>query len=165
MRRAEIEAWSDLRALNESFTRALHAENRAPRTLALYTGAVKRFVAFLEERGMPTTVDAIEREHVESYIAHLVETRAANTAASEYRALRRFFGWLVDEGEIARSPMERMRAAVTPEVPVPVLSDEQMRRLLKACEGTGLEGRRDTAMIQLLIDSGMRWPSSWASDQ
>jgi len=117
---------------------------------------VRRLAAYLEDHGIPTSVDAITREHVESYIVHLVGTRAPNTAASEYRALKRFFGWLTDEGEIARSPMERMRAPTTPEVPVPVLTEDQMRRLLKVCSGAGLEDRRDTAIIRLLIDSGMR---------
>jgi hypothetical protein len=34
---------------------------------------------------MPTSVDAIAREHVESYIAHLVDTRAPNTALNVSR--------------------------------------------------------------------------------
>ncbi len=52
--------------------------------------------------------------------------------------------------------MERMRRVQTPEVPVPVLTDEQLKNLLKACEGSGFEQRRDTALLRLLIDSGMR---------
>ena len=42
-------------------------------------------------RAMPTGVDAIARQHIEAYIADLVETRAANTAASAFRSLQRFF--------------------------------------------------------------------------
>jgi Phage integrase, N-terminal SAM-like domain len=53
--------------------------NLAPRSIVLYTGAVKRLAAFLESRSMPTSVEAIAREHVETYIAELVATRAANT--------------------------------------------------------------------------------------
>ena len=116
----------DIVTLNESFERALRAENRAPRTIAIYTGTVTRFAAFLAAREMPTEVEAITRQHVEAYIADLVETRAANTAASAFRGLQRFFGWLTEEEEITRNPMERMRRVQTPEVPVPVLSDEQL---------------------------------------
>jgi site-specific recombinase XerD len=149
-------AAGDIVTLNESFERALRAENRTPRTIIIYTRSVTRFAAFLEARGMPTDVEAITRQHVEAYIAELVETRAANTAASAFRSLQRFFRWLVDEEELERSPMERMRRVQTPEVPVPVLSDEQLRNLLKVCEGPGFEQRRDMALIRLLIDSGMR---------
>jgi len=146
----------DITTLNQSFERALRAENRAPRTIVIYVSTVTRFASFLEARGLPTEAEAIGRQHVEAYIADLVETRAANTAASAFRGLQRFFGWLLEEEEIERNPMERMRRVQTPEIPVPVLTDEQLRALLKACEGPGFEQRRDTALIRLLVDSGMR---------
>ena len=146
----------DILTLNESFERALRAENRAARTISIYTGTVARFAAFLTARGMPTEVSAIARQDIEAYIADLVDTRAANTAASAYRGLQRFFTWLLEEEEIAQNPMERMRRVQTPEVPVPVLTDEQLKNLLKACEGSGFEQRRDMALLRLLIDSGMR---------
>lgn len=149
-------ALGDIRVLNDSFERALRAENRAPRTIALYTGEVRRLARHLDAAGMPTQIDRLAREHVESYIAGLVDTRKANTAASAFRALQQFFKWALEEGEIARSPMERMHAVRTPEVPVPVLSDDELRALLKACEGAGFEERRDLAMLRLFIDSGMR---------
>ena len=38
---------------NESFERALRAENCAPRTIAIYTGTVTRFAAFLAAREIP----------------------------------------------------------------------------------------------------------------
>jgi integrase len=103
---------------------------------------------------MPTAVEAVTRAHVERYIAERVATRAANTAATEARALQRFFAWLADEGQIGRSPMERMRRVETPEVPVRVLSDDELRRLLKACEGSSFEDRRDLAIVRLLVDTG-----------
>jgi integrase len=46
--------------------------------------------------------------------------------------------------------MAAMRPPQIPEMPVPVLGEEQLRRLLKACDG------RDTAIIRLLIDTGLR---------
>jgi site-specific recombinase XerD len=156
VQRAGARAYSEITVLNESFERALKASNRAPRTISIYTGVVRRFSEFLSERGMPTNVEAIAREHVESWIVHLVETRSANTAATAFRSLKVFFGWLHEEGEITRNPMERMRVPTVPEIPVPVLSDEELKALLKACEGPSLESRRDMALIRLLIDSGMR---------
>jgi len=38
--------------------------------------------------------------------------------------------WLLDEEEIDRSPMERMRPPIVPEKPVPVLTEGQLRALL-----------------------------------
>jgi site-specific recombinase XerD len=156
MAKAGTRQFGDIRTLNTSFERSLRAENRAPRTLVIYGGCVSRFGDFLEARGMPMDATSIAREHVEAHIADLVDTRAANTAATAFRALQRFFSWLVDEGEITRNPMERMRRVATPEAPVPVLTDDQLRALLKVCSGASFEDRRDLAIVRLFIDSGMR---------
>jgi integrase len=43
-----------------------------------------------------------------------------------------------------------------PEAPVPLLSADQLRALLKACEGRGYPERRDAAIIRLFVDTGMR---------
>lgn len=142
--------------MGESFRLSLQSENAADTTISVYCSAVERFTEFLEEAGMPVEVASIRREHVEAFIAHLLEHRAPATAANRFRALQRFFGWLVDEGEIERSPMERMRPPKVPEVPVPVLTDDDVKRLLKACSGTDFYSRRDLAIIRLLFDAGLR---------
>lgn len=45
----------------------------------------------------------------------MIETRSAATAVNKHKALRVFFGWLMNgEREIDRSPMERVRKPATP---------------------------------------------------
>jgi site-specific recombinase XerD len=140
-----------------SFVRHLRAENKSPRTVETYLDAVDRFHSFLVERGMPTAVGAIRREHIEIWLVELTERgQRPATVSNRYRSLHSFFVWLVDEGELTRSPMERMRPPHVPEQPPEVLRDEQLAALLKACAGTDFESRRDTALIRLLIDTGMR---------
>jgi integrase len=39
---------------------------------------------------------------------------------------------------------------------VPVLTEDELRALLTACEGSAFEDRRDTAIVRLFIDSGIR---------
>jgi len=58
------------------------------------------------------------------------------------------------EDEIRESPIARMRPLVVPDEPPPVLRAEELERLLAACAGTGLEDRRDTAIIRLLASTG-----------
>ncbi|MDQ3870030.1 MAG: site-specific integrase [Chloroflexota bacterium] len=62
----------------------------------------------------------------------------------------------MEEGELKVSPMARMKPPKIPESPPPVLSEEQLRRLLKACEGPGFEARRDQAILRVFIDTGAR---------
>jgi integrase len=52
--------------------------------------------------------------------------------------------------------MARMSAPPIPEKPVPIVTEDDLRALLKACEGATFEDRRDAAIIRLLIDTGLR---------
>jgi len=146
----------DLEALAASFRRHLRAANLSPRTIATYTEACEGLRRFLIERGMPIQIASVRREHVEAYVEELLARWKPATANNRYRALQQFFRFLVDEGEIAESPMTRMRPPKVPESAPPVLSDAELRALLAVCEGTGFEERRDTAIVRVLIDTGAR---------
>jgi site-specific recombinase XerD len=146
----------DLATLLPSFQRSLRAANKSPKTCATYAEAGNQLLAFLIESGMPTAVAKIGREHVEAFIERLVATKAPATANNRYRALTALFNFLVDFGEIRESPMRTMKPPKVPDVPVPVLTDDQLKKLLAACEGKALEDRRDMAVLRLFLDSGMR---------
>jgi site-specific recombinase XerD len=145
-----------IRRLAQSWERALLAENKSPSTIAVYGSAVARLADFLDDRGHSLRIEDVTKTDVQDFIAHLLEHFKPATASNRYRALQAFFAWAVREEELDRSPMEQMRPPHVPDVPVDVLTDDQLKALLKACEGKAFEDRRDTAMIRLLIDSGMR---------
>ena len=146
----------DLSTLIPSFERSLRAANKSPKTIATYGEAANQLLACLIESGMPTEVARIGREQVESFMERLVQTKAPATANNRYRALTALFNFLVDFGEITSSPMAKMKPPKVPEVPVPVLSDDDLRKLLATCEGESPEDRRDMAVVRLFLDSGMR---------
>jgi site-specific recombinase XerD len=139
-----------------SWRRHLAAENKSPKTLETYTEAMTLFGRFLAEHGMPSDPTAIGREHVEEFITHLLARYKPATAANRYRALGTFFRRLVEEGEIAVSPMAKMRSPTVPEEPPAVLTDVQLGRLLKTCSGSEYPDRRDLAIVLLLLDTGLR---------
>jgi len=139
-----------------SFRRKLLAENKAPRTVQTYGEALRLFGEFLAGRGMPLALPHIRREHVEAFMADQLDRYRPATAANRYRTLNLFFTWCVAEGEITRSPMQRMQAPAVPVVPPPVLTADELRRLFKACQGTLFRQRRDMAIIRLFVDTGMR---------
>lgn len=147
---------SDLPELAQSFRRTLRARNRSPRTVEGYLGGVEAFLVFLRREAMPTFAAQIRRAHVESFVGEQAERYRPNTAAARYRALQQLFRWLVEEGEIEASPMRGMQPPMVPLEPPPVLADDEIRRMLKACEGSDFYTRRDTAMIRLFADTGMR---------
>ena len=145
--------------LIRSFNLALRAMNRSPKTQETYLEAVRQFVAFLYDRGMPQSPSSIRREHVESFIVHLLEERglASSTVNNRYRGLQAFFKWMLEEGDITRSPMEQMKPPQITENPPNVLKEDELARLLATCDrGNDFESRRDAAILRVFIDTGGR---------
>jgi site-specific recombinase XerD len=146
-----------LRELLPSWQVGLEAQNRADKTIANYLAAAHQFVAFLENRGMPTDAAGVHREHVEAFLVDLkTQGRSASTVATRFRALQQLFKWCAEEGEIGESPMRNMKPPTVPEALVPHLTEDQLRALLATCRGKDFESRRDAAMLLLFIDAGLR---------
>jgi site-specific recombinase XerD len=156
--RSKVIPDSGLRSNLASFVRHLRAENKAPATFVTYAKAVEQLDAFLTARGPgPRRVADVRREDIDAFLVDRAEAgMRPSTLSQRFRSLQQFFKWLAGEGEIERSPMATMRPPQVPETPPPVLRDEDLRRLLDACGGTGFEERRDAAIIRLFLDTGMR---------
>lgn len=147
---------TSLASLAPGYRLSLRAANKSPRTIAVYLDAVAELERFLAQRSLPVDVAAITREHVEMFIADQLERRKPATASVRYRSLQPFFKWLIEEGEIRASPMVNMKPPRVPEEPAPVIAEADLRKLLKVVEGRDFRARRDTAIVRLFLDTGMR---------
>lgn len=154
---AHIERGGDIGVNLASFARHLRASNVSPRTVEAYSEAVRQLGAFLSDRGMPTQVANVRREHVEAFIESLLARWKPATAHNRYRGCQAFFRWLLEEGEVRESPMTRMKPPRVPESTPAVLREADLSRLLSACErGQSFEDRRDAAILRVFIDTGTR---------
>ncbi len=152
-----IETHGDIGVNIASFGRHLKAENLAYKTQKTYLEATTQLTAFLAEAGMPQDVANIRREHVESFITHILERRKASTANNRYRGLQAFFKWADEEGLLGNgSPMAKMRPPRVPEEPPDVLRKDELRQRLDACAGTTLDDRRDAAILRVFFATGVR---------
>jgi site-specific recombinase XerD len=144
-----------LASLRDSF--ALHLDaTRSEKTARIDLAALDALMAHLEAKGMPTSARVVRREHVESYFAERRDKVKPTTLSVEFRALQQFWKWALEEEEIDRSPMERMKPPKVPDAPVPVVSVEDFRKLLRVTEGRDFNDRRDTAILLVLFDTGCR---------
>jgi site-specific recombinase XerD len=145
----------DLATLIPSFRRHLRASNLSPRTVRGYTDSVEILRRYLMRHGMPTTLTAITREHVESFIEDLLDRWKPSTANTRYRSLQAFFKWAVADGELgdADDPMRNLSLPKVREDPPPVLSDDALRALLRTCEGKDFRDLRDMALVRIMIAS------------
>ncbi len=149
-------AVDDLALLLPDWRTHLRARNVAPSTIASYLTVGGNLLVYLTGKGMPTTAGAVNRDHLEAFLADLSDRVAPATTAKHFRSMQQMFRWLVEDGEIVASPMERMRPPQVPEQPVEVFTDDELSRLLAACRGHSFENRRDSALMRLLLDTGMR---------
>ena len=149
-------SYNDLATLLPDWEISLKARGRQPTTIDSYLICARNLYNFLVSRGMPTTVTSITREHIEHFLADMFERVKPATVAKHYRSLQQLFNFLIDDGEITSNPMERMSPPAVPEQPVPILTDEELVRLIATCKGQSLENRRDEAVIRMFIDTGIR---------
>jgi site-specific recombinase XerD len=145
-----------LQDLQQSFLRELNAEQRSPNTLRLYGQSVRFFSRWLETQGREATLSELNRAAIREWLAVLSETHEAGTVKIRYRGLFRFCSWLVNEEELTANPMAKLSPPTLKMKPVPVISDDELIALLKACNGREFADRRDEALIRLLLDCGVR---------
>lgn len=146
----------DLATNIQSFSRHLRAANLSPKTHKVYLESVNLLAGFLNESGMPTEVAAVRREHVETFITREVTRTSAASARVRYGGLRAFWRWLLDEGEVKADIFTKMRPPKVGEKPVPVLTEDEISRLFKACAGNTFEERRDLAILRVAATTGVR---------
>jgi site-specific recombinase XerD len=158
-----------------SWTRSLRSANKAESTQRVYLSAARTLDEFLaalphsylaafpddprdetDDLQPPETVAEITRTHLEAYIAVTALRTSAGNAAVKYRSIQQLFRYLAEEQEIPGSPMVNMTSPIIPDVPVPVIPDDALRKLFAACRGRGYTQVRDTAIIMLFLDTGVR---------
>lgn len=158
-----------LEMLRDSFARSLRARNKTPKTIEAYISAVDQFISFLEN---PPAGDAAEllarhpvhdegdirRAHVEAYIGHILTRWKASTAVNRFSGLQQWFRWMVGEPDldIEVSPMLGMERPVIPETHPDIVPIQNIKAILATCDPKTFMGLRDTAIICLFCDTGIR---------
>jgi site-specific recombinase XerC len=137
-----------------SFGRWLRFENKSDNTITIYVGAATKMSRWLVERDV-TDWAAAEPEHVRDFIISILESRSAGYANNLFRSLQQFAKWYAAEHD-EPNVMIGMRPPLLPELETPVLRDDQLKALLKGCEGKEFVQRRDAAILYLFLDSGIR---------
>jgi site-specific recombinase XerD len=118
---------------------------------------VRAFTRWAGEHGHPVAPEEQTGSDVEAWTVWQLDNGAADSSAAlRFACLRQWYRWLEREGEIASSPMAKLSPPRIGSKPVPVLSDDELHRILATCSGRSWLDRRDLAIIRLFIDSGMR---------
>jgi site-specific recombinase XerD len=152
---ADAEAGPSIQALLQSFRLTLRAEGLTEKTFNIYADAVRRLEAFRLQHGMPP-IPLMSTEHVREFLGEMQERNAPSTVNQRYRSLKRFYRWLVEEGEIRENPMLRIKSPKVPDTIKEHYGTEGLARVLKACGDKSWTSLRDRAMVLVLYDTGVR---------
>jgi site-specific recombinase XerD len=158
----------DLTGPAGQWRRSLQAGNKSPATVTAYLHSLAKLIAWAGPAGVDPyglTPATLEQFLADQLVAtrrtggrHGVDTGQKITpesVAKHYRHLKVFYGWLADRDDVP-NPFGKVRAPIVPEKFAPHFTDDQLRALLHACRGKGFGPRRDTALIRMLFDAGVR---------
>ena len=142
--------------LVESFKRELRAERLDRKTIHAYALGVLMFVEYMGHEMRTAPLDILTRENLRNWIIDTEPKWKPNTIRTHFSGVRRFANWLVVEEIIESDPTERVVLPVEKEQSPEILSDAELQAILKSLSGKDFESRKDTALVRLLLDTGMR---------
>lgn len=131
---------------------------RNPHTRRAYSQAVAAFLAWCEREAGIRTLTDVQPLLVATWIELQTQTHSAPTAKQRLAALRHLFDWLVTGQVIPTNPAAAVRGPRHSALKgkTPVLDATEARQLLDSIDDTTDVGRRDRALIGLMVYSFAR---------
>lgn len=155
----------ELGNLIQGFKLSCQTEGLSPKTTEWYTSFLLRFLRFLEQSGLPTQLDRIEKTHIRRFILYLQqEARTPHkhkplsgaTVQGYVRALKAFFAWAEREEYTLTNLMAKIPIPKAETRVITTFSKEQIQSLFNLCLSSNGNSVRNTLILLLLFDCGLR---------
>lgn len=137
----------------EAFNRYVQYIDASPKTVATYARATRQLLKYLGDNGIKQP----RREDILAYRDYLIASgHKPSTVQSYIVAARLFFAWLEQEG-IYSNVAEHVKGAKLDKAhKKDYLTTRQVKTMLGKVERDTLQGKRDYAMLVLMITGGLR---------
>lgn len=145
----ELQSMTLSEDLFQSFLSYLDA---SPKTVETYTKAIRQFYKYIEERGITQPA----REDVIEYREALREDHKPTTVQNYITAVRLFFQWTETAGLYPNIAQHIKGAKLTKEHKKDYLTSSQVKAILRRIDTSDTQGRRDFAIIALMVTGGLR---------
>jgi len=147
----------DLASLIDLYLLRCQVEGKSPNTITAYRETLIRFQRIAREEGIPGDVRAITPGHVYSYLGRISNNGTSlETRHRRHREVRFLFSWLTRMGYIQESPFAQIKNVRLPQKIVQPFSAEDIAKFLALCDTRFRWGARRTAIILILLDTGVR---------
>lgn len=146
---AQVYDRSNLPRRVEAFLAAKRIDGCRPKTIKGYRERLKMFMTQCSK-----PVQQITTDDLREYLAYLVDERHLmdNSVQAHINTLRSFFSWLVDEDNIRKSPMRKIKSLKIDKLRSRhPLTAEQLELVRDGCRGY-----KEKALVEFLVSSGCR---------
>ena len=142
-----------LAELRDSWLRQLRGQRKSKHTLASYRAALDTFITYCTEAG--ATDDALTKANVLGWMG-AQHGSGVSTVRLRLTVIKLFARWLAAEEGFNPDPIITVKPPKEDQKPVADLSEDEIVRMVKACEGQTIAAKRDRAMLALLAETGLR---------
>ena len=148
----------------EAFGRRLAAEGRSPNTISAYLRDLRQLTSVLLERHPRLTLARVTSALIDEALTSPAVVNSAAGAprapASLHRfkaAVRSFFAWAEETGQVAENPARSVTLQRLPPTTPTFLTEAEKRRLSKELRGSSSKlARRDRVIVELFLGTGVR---------
>jgi integrase/recombinase XerC len=143
----------------EKFLEYLRFEKKfSPHTLISYRNDAEQFAAFLKHTYEIEKIEEATTPMIRSWMAELMQEKiAARSVIRKASTLRTFYKFLLREGIITVSPMQKIISPKTPKRLPVFVNKKEMETLFKTVEfPQGYEGVRDHLILEMFYATGIR---------
>lgn len=140
---------ADIAQTMDSWTRFIEG---SPKTVETYTRAIRQFHKWTTANGIAQPT----REDIRAYRDELKADHKPTTVQAYIMALKQFFKWTEEEGIYPNIAKNVKGAKLDTEHKKDELTTAQVQKLIGSIDRTSLTGKRDYAMIALMVTTGMR---------
>jgi site-specific recombinase XerC len=135
----------------EAFLLSKGVSGCTSRTVQLYREVIRPFLAAVEQDPSVWTTLTVQK-----YLTSLRTKVSGTTVHLHFSKLRAFFQWCLESNVLAENPMRGLSMKAPKTLPA-IPEDEAVRRLLLTCPDN-FEGRRNKALVSLLLTVGCAYP-------
>lgn len=136
----------------EMFSRWTSYIDASPKTVDTYSKAIKQFLIYLSDTG----ISQPQREDIVAYRDYLKEDHKPTTVQSYLASVKLFFQWTEREGLYPNIADRVKGAKLDTEHKKDYLTTKQVSKLLGAIDRSTLKGKRDYAMLSVMVTTGLR---------
>jgi integrase/recombinase XerC len=130
-------------------------EGLSPHTLNYYRYQVGAFIRFCRQFDI-TEPGQVTADEIRLFILSLQQHNNPVSVHDYFRAIKRFFNWLVEQKTIPQSPMKEIKAPKVPKYIIHPLSRRDIGALLVLTDGDRFLQLRNRSLVLMFLDTGLR---------